>query len=136
MAERMTADERAARRMIGDDKAIAIKLAQMQEVGYGKKKTTAEEEDDLYWFKDETVDENMLRMTPNPQTGKPYTEAGIAYMVYPKRRKLIYSGTRALDLQERIKYVAHMAKRHEKMAAESDDEYEDEPAAMAEMGAY
>lgn len=107
--------------MLADDRAIAMHLAEQQAVQYGKKQATPEEEDTLYWFRDPLVDEHALRAQMNPQTGAPYTEAEIAYAVYPKRRKLIYTGTRALDLGERIKYVKKMADRHDRALADQSD---------------
>lgn len=118
----MSPDERAARQMIADDKAIAMKLAEQQGVPFGKTQATPEQEDELYWLRDPSVDEHALRGQTNPQTGRPYTEAEIAYAVFPKRRKLIYTGTRALDLEERVRYVDRMQKRRDAQTADAEDQ--------------
>lgn len=126
MPDSLGPDERAARRMIDDDKAIATKLAEQQQTAYGKVTATPDEEYDLYWYRDDAVDEQALRATGDPKTGQPLTEAQIAYIVYPKRRKLIYTGTRALSLKERISYVKKMNKRHADALAEDVEEEEED----------
>jgi hypothetical protein len=130
MAQPQSADEIAARRMIADDRSIALKLAEGQAHAYGKKPATPDEEYTLYWFKDPTVDESSLYAQVDPQTGKPLTRAQIAYQVYPKRKKVVYGGERALDLDKRIAFVKRMNDKHDR---EQSDMEPDEPDATIEM---
>jgi hypothetical protein len=137
MPNPISPEERAARRMIADDKAIAIKLAEQQAHGYQKHPASPDEEYDLYWFADPMVSEQALYAEMDPQTGQPLTRAQIAYKVYPKRRKVIYGGERALDLDKRIKFVEQMNARHDREMGDMEPDTADtmEPSEPGE-GAY
>lgn len=113
--------------MIADDKAIAMKLADQQMNTYGRKPATPDEEYELYWYQDPAVDEQALRAQGDPQTGQPMTEPQIAYTVFPKRKKVVYTGSRALSLPERVSFVKRMNTKHDNETGTTDDEGSDLP---------
>lgn len=104
-------DEQIGKRLWQDAKAQALGTANLAGHGANQKALTPEEEL-LLWneqAKGWTVEKELAMLA----AGK--TPAQVGYEKYPRRRKLIESGERALDKGLQFKYAADMARKADPM---------------------
>ena len=77
-----TVEEMAARELADDLKAVPKMVAQIKGISYGQQELTRDNELWLWGFRDESVDVPTLR-------AQGHSEADIALLAFPGRRKLI-----------------------------------------------